>query len=178
MKSSKNILRGLEISYSMAIILVLLLYSFVILAFTPGLGSSIHSGDDVNPLQEENYSVIIDHAEHGITDTLKGNLKNKKSMHFDSVNASHKHHNHQANRTMPVFSIGISKEKRMDIESWMLDSKFFGQPINCFKNELDKPLEIEKWMINSCHFGSSSDTVHDEALQIESWMTDNRIWGH
>lgn len=178
MKSSKNILRGLEISYSIAFIPVTLLYSFVILAFTSGHGSTIDSGSDVNPLQQENYIEFITNADQEINSNLKADIHDKKSMYADSVFALNKRVNPKAHSATPVFSNEVYKEKSLEIENWMLESKLFGKSINYVKDELDKPLEFEEWMINNCHFGCSSETFNDEELKVESWMTNNHFWGY
>ena len=178
MKSSRNIMRRLGFSYSLSFIPVILLNTVIILAFASGHGSNIHSGNDVYPLQQGNYSVIIDNADHDINVNLKVNLQNKNSIHFDSITALKKPLIPKTHCAMPDLYIDISKEKSMEIESWMLECKYFGQPINCFKEELEKPLEIEDWMVNSRYFGSSSETFHEEDLQIESWMISDHFWGY
>lgn len=178
MKTIGNIMKGQKGIYSMASISVMIIFTSVILVFVSCYGLNYQNGNDVNLSQQGNYSEIIDNADHDKIANLKVDHQDVNTANLDLLTAISNSYSIKVPSTMPVLTIETAKEKRLEIESWMLDGKFFGQPIISFKEELDKPLEIEEWMINSYYFGFSTKTFYEKDLQIESWMISDHFWGY
>lgn len=85
----------------------------------------------------------------------------------------------KATVTAPIMKIQSDTEKSLEIESWMTETKYFGQTLQCI-DEMEQPLRVEKWMTNEPNFSSSQSAIVDaseENLKIESWMTDENFWG-
>lgn len=79
-----------------------------------------------------------------------------------------------------TFRVEKAKEKSLEIESWMIDSKYFGQT-NSYVVEQDEPLVVENWMTNERNFSCSSVTIVNETemeMQIEDWMKEAYLWGN
>jgi hypothetical protein len=178
MKTSKNQIKGLERSYTMTFVPIMLLYTFLVLMFASGNGSNIQVGKDINSTKAQNYIEFIGETQHDkkINSTIDN--KNKSAVHFDSFAALGKPHITSFTSTMPVKEIKNDKEKGLEIEGWMLDCKLAEQPTSWYKDELDKPLEIEDWMINNSYFGSAPEAFHEDDLQIENWMIDDHLWSY
>ena len=177
MKPSRNKMRGLGYSYSVAFIPVMLLYTFIILVFASAHGSNIYSGKDVSSPQQSNYSEIVDKTVHGRKHNLMVDQQNKKKVQFNWITASGKPHINKTLHSMLFLAIETDKEKGLEIESWILENKLFEKTDNSYKNEVEKPLEIEEWMIDSLYF-RSLEPFHEEDLKIENWMTNDHLWGY
>ena len=72
-------------------------------------------------------------------------------------------------------------DSTLKVEDWMTDEKTWTPKTvnNWLVQESDRELSIEDWMINeNFPFGGRPDLVvsGDSAMQIESWMTDNKNW--
>lgn len=71
----------------------------------------------------------------------------------------------------------VESEDALEMENWMIDDEIFG--VLSFEVEVEEPLELEEWMSSENYFRiPDSDALAEKEvdLEIESWMTDGKIW--
>ena len=66
-------------------------------------------------------------------------------------------------------------EPAMELESWMTNENTFSIFSLNLENEVEIPLAVENWMLDGTNFGSNN--LHEEDLDLESWMTSAKVWG-
>ena len=87
-----------------------------------------------------------------------------------------------------TFTIEEEIESPMELEDWMKNESYFGGISISLEVETEEALEIENWMLETENFevGKKCITgqnfifvnIVDFELELESWMTDNKIWGN
>lgn len=66
-------------------------------------------------------------------------------------------------------------EPAMELESWMTNENTFSVFSLNFENEVEIPLALENWMLDASTFENNS--LQEENLELESWMTSAEVWG-
>jgi len=80
-----------------------------------------------------------------------------------------------------VFIIEEAVESPLEVEDWMKDETYFAVPSISLEFEAEEVLEIENWMLNTENFSGTDMSyelaqAEDHELEIEQWMTNNKVW--
>ena len=72
------------------------------------------------------------------------------------------------------------EESELEIEDWMLCENF-GQIVNCqLETVLEEAIEVENWMTDESAWETEMklelETETEEELALESWMTEQKNW--
>jgi len=95
-----------------------------------------------------------------------------------SANTSFFVHSSEKAISMPICEDETAQEKSLEIESWMTDSKYFGQTAR-YSEEMDERTVLENWMTDERNFSASAVSLSndtEEDMKIENWMTDLQLW--
>lgn len=69
----------------------------------------------------------------------------------------------------------IETEEALNVEDWMINNPNFSNEFAKESVELEKPLQIEAWMTMQDYFSPKESLTSEEpAVKIESWMLDNK----
>jgi len=69
---------------------------------------------------------------------------------------------------------GYESDKPLNLESWMTNTKYFGESGYSVSEAADANLELEEWMVNNKYFRTEPCIVaeKDPELKLEKWMVD------
>jgi len=65
-------------------------------------------------------------------------------------------------------------EPVLEIESWMNDDDYFGVEYFEISAEMENELELENWMLNDNSF--QVEVNEEKPLELEAWMTTEKVW--
>jgi len=79
------------------------------------------------------------------------------------------------------YSIKAAEETPMELEDWMTDEMYFSESSVSLEVALEEALEIEDWMLNTESFNVENTsfelaTAEENKLELEPWMTNNKVW--
>jgi hypothetical protein len=81
------------------------------------------------------------------------------------------------NFSIAIIYESVEMEKQLEIEPWMTIEEYFNAVETITNTE--PVLEIEGWMLNNQNFSTKTatlETLENEPMQLEAWMTDNNYW--
>lgn len=81
------------------------------------------------------------------------------------------------NFSIAMISESSEIEKPLEIEPWMTIEEYFNAVETITNTE--SAMEIEGWMLNNQNFSTKTatvETLENEPMQLEVWMTDNHFW--
>jgi hypothetical protein len=107
MKTSKNLLKGIERSYTMAFMPIILIYAFVVLVFASANSINIQIYKDVNSIKQRNYPEFIGNTKQDKKNNSTVTQQNDNTVNSDSVTAIDK----------PTITSTIDKTPLMNIEA-------------------------------------------------------------
>ena len=65
-------------------------------------------------------------------------------------------------------------EQALNLEDWMMDNNFFGVSELEVNEVNEKDLEVEAWMLDESLFNVEKNNGNE--MELESWMTSDKLW--
>jgi hypothetical protein len=73
-----------------------------------------------------------------------------------------------------VIGLENDVETSLEMEEWMVNENLFGISAYEIIEEAEIGMEMEEWMLNESLF--QVEEVGEQALELENWMTSDRVW--
>ena len=87
--------------------------------------------------------------------------------------------NHRVRETIAAVYSKVETEEELTLETWMVSECYWKcQEINCMRRDYDHALELESWMTDQKTWDWTvlMAVEKEDTLKLEGWMTESNKW--